>query len=104
MITGCRLLSNYMTKDSSHSVDLPQAAVTALWKGNALEAINILRLERDIGLQESKDQIDAYVRRHPALQHRLQAAQAQATQTLLRWLVGVLMLAGAAAYVFFSGM
>jgi hypothetical protein len=93
-----------MRNDSSHSVDLPQAAIEALWKGNALEAINIVRLERDIGLEEAKDQVDAYVRCHPALQHRLKAAQAQATQTLIRWLVGVLMLAGAAAYVFFSGM
>jgi ribosomal protein L7/L12 len=93
-----------MTNDSSHSVDLPQAAVEALWKGNAIEAIKIVRLEQDIGLEESKGQVDAYVRRHPALQHRLQAAQAQARQTLVRWLVGVLMLAAAAAYVFVSGM
>lgn len=92
-----------MTNDSSHSVDLPQAAVEALWKGNAIEAIKIVRLEQDIGLEESKGQVDAYVRRHPGLQHRLQAAQAQARQTLVRWLVGVLMLA-AAAYVFLSGM
>jgi ribosomal protein L7/L12 len=93
-----------MTNDSSHSVNLPQAAVEAIWKGNAIEAINIVRVERDIGLEEAKDQVDAYVRHHPALQHRLQAAQAQATQTLVRWLVGVLMLAGAAAYFFISGM
>ena len=93
-----------MTNDSSRSVDLPPAAVGALWKGNALEAIKIVRLERDIGLKESKEQVDAYVRGHPALQYRLQAAQTQATQTLVRWLVGMLMLAGVAAYVFFSGM
>jgi ribosomal protein L7/L12 len=93
-----------MTNDSSHSVNLPQAAVEAIWKGNAIEAIKIVRLEQDIGLEDAKDQVDAYVRLHPALQHRLQAAQAQATQTLVRWLVGVLMLAGAAAYFFISGM
>jgi ribosomal protein L7/L12 len=93
-----------MRNDSVQSTDLPQAAVEAVWKGNTIEAIKIVRLERDIELKEAKDQVDAYVRNQPALQHKLQAAQAQATQTLVRWVVGVLMLAAVAAYVFVSGM
>jgi hypothetical protein len=99
----CTLKSDPMRPDLPQSTDLPQAAVEALWKGNVIEAIKIVRLERDIELKESKDQVDAYVRSQPVLQRKLQTAQAQATQTLARWLIGVLLLAAAAAYIFVSG-
>jgi hypothetical protein len=92
-----------MKHDSAQSTDLPQAAVEALWKGNVIEAIKIVRLERGTELKVSKDQVDAYVRSQPMLQRKLQAAHAQATQTLVRWLIGVLLLAAAAAYIFVSG-
>ena len=69
----------------------------------ASSAIKIVRLERDVELKEAKDQVDAYLKGQPALQHRLEAAQAQATQTLVWWLIGLLMLAAAAAYVYVSG-
>jgi len=92
-----------MRRELPPSTDLPQAAVEALWKGNVIEAIKIVRLERDVELKEAKDQVDAYLKSQPSLQHRLQAVQAQATQTLVRWLIGLLMLAAAAAYMFISG-
>lgn len=104
MTIDCTLLPDRMRNGSSQSIDLPQAAVNAIWKGNTIEAIKIVRLEREIELKEAKDQVDAYVRSQPALQHKLQAAQAQTTQTLVRWVVGVVILAAAAAYVFISGM
>ena len=92
-----------MRTDSAQSTDLPQTAIDAIWKGNTIEAIKIVRLEQNIGLKEAKDQVDTYVRSQPALQHKLRAAQAQATQTLIRWLVGALMLAAVAIYIFVSG-
>jgi hypothetical protein len=91
-----------MGHDSPQSIDLPRAAVEALWKGNVIEAIKVVRLERDIELKESKDQVDAYVRSQPVLQRKLQAEQAQATQSLVRWLIGVLLLVAAGAYIFVS--
>ena len=100
LVVDCTLLPDCMRYQLPHSTDLPQTAVEALWKGNVIEAIKIVRLERDIELKEAKDQVDAYVKSQPALQHKLQAAQAQATQTLVRWLIGLFMLAAAAAYMF----
>lgn len=91
------------TNDSSQSAGLPQAAVDALWKGNVIEAIKIVRLERNIGLKESKDHVDAYLRGQPALQQKLQAAQAEAKQTVVRWLIGALAVAAAVAYWLMSG-
>jgi len=103
LTVDCTLLPDRMRHQLPPSTDLPQAAVEALWKGNVIEAIKIVRLERDVELKAAKDQVDAYLKGQPALQHRLEAAQAQATQTLVWWLIGLLMLAAAAAYVYVSG-
>jgi ribosomal protein L7/L12 len=60
-----------MRHDSPQSTDLPQAAVEALWKGHVIEAMKIVRRERDIELKESKDQVDALVRSQQVLQRKL---------------------------------
>jgi ribosomal protein L7/L12 len=78
-------------------------AVAALEKGNTIEAIKIVRLERSLGLKESKDQVDAYLKSRPDLQRRLEAAQAEARQGFVRWLVIFLTLAAAAAYFVTQG-
>ena len=92
-----------MTNGSSQSPALPQTAVVALEKGNTIEAIKIVRLERDLGLKESKDQVDAYLKSRPDLQRRMEAAQAEARQGFVRWLVTFLALASAAAYFVTQG-
>jgi hypothetical protein len=40
---------------------LPQAAVTALWRGQIIEAIRLLRVEQNIGLKEASELASAYV-------------------------------------------
>jgi len=69
-----------MTNGASQSPALPQTAIAALEKGNTIEAIKIVRLERDLGLKESKDQVDAYLKSRSDLQRRLESAQAEARQ------------------------
>ncbi len=91
-----------MTNAPSHPHELPQAAVEALWKGNAIEAIKIVRLERDLGLKESKDLVDGYVQSQLALQQEMQVAQAEKKQTFIRWPIGAILLA-TTAYFFASG-
>jgi hypothetical protein len=83
-----------MANGSSPSPALPPTAIAQLEQGNTIEAIKIVRLERDLGLKESKDLVDAYLTR-PDLQRRLQAAQAEARQGFVRWLVIFLALAAA---------
>ncbi|MGH7259284.1 MAG: 50S ribosomal protein L7/L12 [Nitrospiraceae bacterium] len=92
-----------MINGSSQSPALPQAAVAALEQGQTIEAIKIVRLESGIGLKESKDLVDGYLKSRPDLQRRLAAAQAEARQGFVRWLVIFLTLAAAAAYFVMRG-
>src|SRR3990167_1052310 len=61
-----------MTETPEEDVGLPSAAIEALRKGNKIEAIKILRRERNLGLKEAKDCVEDYVRRDPLLQRSLQ--------------------------------
>jgi hypothetical protein len=92
-----------MTTGSSQSPALPQTAIAQLEQGNTIEAIKIVRLEHDLGLKESKDRVDAYLKSRPDLQRRLEASQAEARQGFVRWLVVFLALAAAAAYFVMQG-
>jgi len=92
-----------MTNGATQSPALPQAAIAQLEQGNTIEAIKIVRLERDLGLKESKDLVDGYLRSRPDLKRRLEAAQAEARQGFVRWLVIFLALAAAALYYFTQG-
>ncbi len=92
-----------MTHGPPPSPALPQTAISALVQGHTIEAIKIVRLERDLGLKESKDLVDAHLKSRPDIQRRLQAAQAEARQGFVRWLVVFLALAATAAYVLTQG-
>ena len=92
-----------MTHGPPPSPALPQTAIAALEQGNTIEAIKIVRLEHALGLKESKDLVDAYLKSRPDLQRRLEAAQAAARQGFVRWLVVFLALAAAVAYVLTQG-
>ncbi|HEY5627682.1 MAG TPA: hypothetical protein VIR79_07030 [Nitrospira sp.] len=87
-----------MTIESGGASDLPRAAVDLLWRGEVIEAIKLVRLDRHIGLKEAKDAVDAYLRSQPALQRKLEQAQAETRQKLGRWLMWLLILAAGAAY------
>ncbi len=76
---------------------LPVMAVEALRRGNKIEAIKILRLERKLDLKDAKDLVDGYVRRDPVLQQHFQRAQSEAKGKLIGWLV-VLFALGLGAY------
>ena len=87
-----------MTTGSPQPPAFPQSAIPALEQGQTIEAIKIVRLERGLGLKESKDLVDAYLKSRPDLQRRLEAAQAESRQGFVRWLVIFLALAVVAAY------
>lgn len=88
-----------MTSGAPQSPVLTQPAVAALEQGQIIEAIKIVRQEQGLGLKESKDLVDAYLKTRPDLRRRLEAAQADARQEVVRWLVILLALAAAAAYI-----
>ncbi|MBX3333844.1 MAG: hypothetical protein KF876_06955 [Nitrospira sp.] len=81
------------------AVILSQAAVSALWRGQVVEAIKLVRVEQHIGLKEAKEQVEAYVHTQPALRSRLVHAHADAREGLLRWVIFFLI--GGAGLFFF---
>jgi hypothetical protein len=60
-----------MANKARPASDLPKAAVEALWHGNVIEAIKVVRQERNIGLKEAKDSVDAYIVSQPALKKKM---------------------------------
>jgi len=88
-----------VTEAPREEVGLPPPVVEALRKGNTVEAIKLLRLERNLGLKEAKDLVDDYVRRDPLLQRSLEQAQAETKRGCLLWLVGLLAAGAAVSYL-----
>jgi len=80
---------------------LSTAAQLALRQGNKIEAIKILREERNLGLKDAKDLVDQYIASHPELQAQFAAAQAAGLRRVLGWLV-ILVLAGALGFYFLA--
>lgn len=80
---------------------LPSPVVSALSKGEKIEAINLLREARGIGLKEAKDIVEEYVESHPELSRQLAAAQGEMLKSFLRVLIAVAALSAAAYLLFF---
>ena len=92
-----------MGNKSWHSSGLPKAAVEALWHGNVIEAIKVVRHERNIGLKEAKGMIDAHIASEPALKKKMDQVLATAQQRFIRWLIGFLVVAAGIAYLVMRG-
>jgi len=87
---------------AERSDDFPAEAVTALWQGNKIEAIKILRQAHHLDLKDAKDKVDQYVRNEPALQQKLATAQTESLRGLVRWLLAIA-LALIVYYLFIAG-
>lgn len=80
-------------RTASAAPELSIAAISALHRGNKIEAIKIVREERNIGLKEAKDAVEDYVRSQPVLQASFAAAQAETKRSTLLWLALLVVLA-----------
>ncbi len=78
---------------------LPQPAIAALWQGRIVEAIRLVRLEQNIGLNDARNVIDTYLQSQPTLKNRIDTTQADAREGLLRWLIFLLAGGGGLAYL-----
>lgn len=92
-----------MSNKPGRTTDLPKAAIEALWQGNVIGAIKVVRQERKIGLKEAKDLVDAYIGSQPALKKKLDQVLATAKNRMVRWLIGFLVLAAGMAYFLMQG-
>jgi hypothetical protein len=84
-ITSCEPTVTTVANRSGVSEGLPPAAMSALWHGQIIEAIKVVRLERHVDLKNAKDQVDAYLRQQPVLKKTVEQIQANTRDGLLRW-------------------
>jgi hypothetical protein len=80
---------------------LPQAAVTALGRGQIVKAIELVRAGENIGLKEAKAQVEAYLRGQPVLKSHIVQASADAREGVFRWLV-FLLIGGGGLFFFLA--
>ncbi|MBL8038690.1 MAG: hypothetical protein JNN16_14420 [Nitrospira sp.] len=66
---------------------LSETAVAALWRGQVIDAVTLVRKEQRIDLKEAKAAVEAYLRSQPALQRRIEKDLADARAGLLRWVL-----------------
>ena len=69
---------------------LSSSAIAALYQGNKIEGIKIVRRERNIGLKEAKDAVEEYLASQPALQSTIAATQREGSRGVLPWLVAII--------------
>ena len=62
-------------------------AISALHRGNKIEAIKHVRAEQGLDLKDAKDLVEAYLKENPAVQANFTAAQGQSGGSGLLWLV-----------------
>ncbi|MBH0193781.1 MAG: hypothetical protein HP492_18820 [Nitrospira sp.] len=69
------------------------SAIEALWQGNLIGAITVVRQERNLGLKEAKGQVEVYIASQPALKKKMDKVLATVQRRFIRWVIGLLMLA-----------
>jgi len=84
----------------TNNLELPSAAIAALEQGNKIEAIKLIRVAQGLGLKESKDLVEAYLRDNPGLEQRFKAKQSENNHS--GKFLFVLIIIGIIAYIIFS--
>src|SRR5574337_418643 len=90
---------SYHVKQTTAFFGHSQSGVEALRHGNVIEAIQVVRRERNIGLKEAKEEVEAYLVSQPALKKKMDQVLATAQQRFIRWLIGFLVLAAGMGYL-----
>jgi ribosomal protein L7/L12 len=78
---------------NAEKTKIPAEAAALLETGNTIEAIKIVRQKHGLGLKESKDLVDAYLREHPNLAARAAAVRSEQNKRALLWLLLIVSLA-----------
>ncbi len=55
-------------RPENSTTDLPAEVIAAIQAGRKIEAIKLLREAEGLGLKESKNAVEAYIRSNPSLQ------------------------------------
>lgn len=66
---------------------IPLDAISALERGNKIEAIKLVREAQGIGLKEAKDAVEDYIKQNPAVTAKFEAVQAANRGNPWLWLL-----------------
>jgi ethanolamine utilization microcompartment shell protein EutL len=92
-----------MAIKTDRSVRLSKSAIEALWQGNVVGAINLVRKERSIGMAAAKELVVTYIGTQPALKKKIDEVLATAKRRFIGWMAGVLVVAAGIAYFMIRG-
>lgn len=70
----------------TQGTQIPGDALAALERGSKIEAIKHVRMERNVGLKDAKDIVEEFLRSHPEIEGRMNAANRQGAKGLVPWL------------------
>lgn len=87
-----------MATKPDRSARLSKSAIDALWQGNVVGAINLVRKERGIGMGEAKELVVTYIGTQPALKKKIDQVLTTARRRFIGWTAGVLIVAAGIAY------
>ena len=88
-----------MAPKPDRTVRLSKTAIDALWQGNVVGAINIVRKERGIGMAEAKELVVTYIGSQPALKKKIDQVLATAKRRFILWMIGLLVLVAGIVYL-----
>lgn len=81
--------------------ELPTKALEALSQGDRNEAIEQVRLERNISREEAREVVAAFILSQPSLYRRMKDSQSETQWGLMRWLILFQAIAVAIGYFLF---
>lgn len=70
--------------------NLPLEAVSALHRGDKIEAIKVVRERQNVDLREAKQRVEQFLRAEPLIQASFNEMRARSGQGALWWVVGIM--------------
>jgi ribosomal protein L7/L12 len=89
-----------MSSDQGTSSSLPQAVIEAISRNRKVEAIRLLREERNIDLKDAKEEVDRFIRENPALSDARGMPKEEGALGRFFLLIILILLAAAGYYLF----
>lgn len=80
-------LSGAMAYEPGQRSGLPPRTLEALERGNRSEAIEQLRLERNLSPEEAREQVASYILSQPSLHRRMKDSQSETRWGIMGWLI-----------------
>jgi Ribosomal protein L7/L12 C-terminal domain len=78
---------------------LPLEAVSALHRGNKIEAIKVVREQQGVDLKEAKHRVEQFLRAEPSIQASFDEVRARSGQGALWWVAAIIAVVAMLVYL-----